>query len=255
MENPLGGMEIFVGGLTALIGFGAADFADRMIATHALTDKNAQDANGVELWADNPPTTGSYSGLFNATAVCAPMNAMRWVSGGLITIVPLTLAQWVRGPTAKSSLQMFGFGAGVRTLGKGLIDLVAVVARKSEVGQRLYDGELRANSLNGGTAADTTFPSAGLGRVPRALGAGAPKCRCGGSGVGCCSVAPQAPTQPPGQTATPPQPMTTQVTPPVPPAPPAPPTIRGLPSPAQSFAGAAAPPKARNHFLWGESSQ
>jgi hypothetical protein len=169
MENPMTGVELFVGSITGLFGFGVADAVDRMLATHALTDKNAKDANGYELYADNPPTDGDYPGLFNATAVCSPMDWKRWVFGLVGAAVPLTVAHFVSAPTGRAALQFFGFGYGIRVVGKGLIDGLSMLTIHTGTGQRLYDGEMRAGVLkanNGNNQADAlaSLPSAGLGK-------------------------------------------------------------------------------------------
>lgn len=163
------GVEIFVGSITGLFGFGVADAVDRMLATHALTDKNAKDKNGYELYADNPPSDGDYPGLFNATAVCSPMDWKRWVFGLVGAAVPLTVAHFVSAPTGRAALQFFGFGYGIRVVGKGLIDGLAMLTVHTGTGQRLYDGEMRAAVLkahNGNNQADAlaSLPSAGLGK-------------------------------------------------------------------------------------------
>jgi hypothetical protein len=169
MENPMTGVELFVGSITGLFGFGVADAVDRMLATHALTDKNAKDANGYELYADNPPTDGDYPGLFNATAVCSPMNAWRWGNAVAIPALLFGGAHFVSAPTLRSSLQFFAFGYGIRGVGKGLIDAMAALTVHTGTGQRLYDGEMRAGVLkanNGNNQADAlaSLPSAGLGK-------------------------------------------------------------------------------------------
>jgi hypothetical protein len=200
MENPLNGVEIFVGGLTGLLGFGTADVLDRFLATHALTDKNAKDAKGNELYADNVPTDGSYKGLFNATAVLAPMDWKRWGAGAAIAAVPIILANWVRAPVGRSALQFFGFGAGIRVVGKGLQDLFGMVFKTTSFGQRLYDGEMRAAALKAGDGSETSLPSSGLGYADTGCGA----CANCVTGVGACcgrSMAPvaSAPYTPPPQ--------------------------------------------------------
>lgn len=249
MENPLGGLELFVGGLTGLIGFGGADFVDRIIATHALTPKGSPDASGVQLYMDTPPTDGSYKGLYNPTAITAPMNLTRWAVGGLITVVPLGLAHYVTGPVGRSSLQMFGFGAGIRIVGKGLLDLLAMLTRKTAVGQRVYDGEMRAMALHAADGSEATLPSAGLGRT----GTG---CACGGSCVACAAKLagktgagwPSMPREV-SQQAAPPAPQL------APPAPPPPPggsvTVTQMPDRVPvSLTGT--PPRLKNPYLWGE---
>lgn len=185
MENPMTGVELFVGSITGLFGFGVADAVDRLLATHALTDKNAKDANGYELYADNPPTTGDYTGLFNATAICSPMDWKRWVFGLVGASVPLTIAHFVSAPTGRAALQFFGFGYGIRIVGKGLIDGLAALTVHTGTGQRLYDGEMRAavlKSNNGNNQADAlaSLPSAGLGATKQLA---APCKDCGPAGA------------------------------------------------------------------------
>lgn len=255
MENPMTGVEIFVGSITGLAGFGLADFVDRVLATHALTDKGTKDANGYELYADNPPTDGDYVGLFNATAICSPMDWKRWVFGLLGAAAPLGLAQLVSAPTARSALQFFGFGYGVRVVGKGVIDGVAMLTRHTGFGQRLYDGEMRAGVLkanNGNNQANdlASLPSAGLG-APKQL-AGAPCKDCGDkqqTGAGYPSMPREVAPPSSGATTAAQQAQTT---------PPSPPPAPGLtpanfnPGPLTGVPknGAAAPAK-KNPYAWG----
>jgi hypothetical protein len=272
MENPMSGTELFVGSLFGLVGFLTGDVVDRILATHPLTDKGAKDANGNELYADNPATTGDYTGLFNATAICAPMDAKRWIVGLVVPAVALGGAHFVAAPHVRAALQFFGFAYGVRIVGKGLTDLVARVVNTNPVGQRLYDGEMRAavlkaNNGNGAAAALASLPSAGLGRAPR-LGAAAPSCApCADKqqGTGYPSmpreVAPisaQAPmppvnVAPPASPATQMAPPSAPAIPPAPPAalPPPPPTANsGLTGPRDGVAGA---PRQHNRFNWGHT--
>jgi hypothetical protein len=239
MENPMTGVEIFVGSITGLLGFGLADALDRVLATHALTDKGTKDVNGIELYADNPATTGPYAGLFNATAICAPMDVTRWAAGLAMAAVPLTIAHFIGAPTGRAALQFFGFGAGVRIVGKGMTDLVALVTRTTPIGQRLYDGEMRAAALKSGGAANpalASLPSAGLGRPVVKLGAADCAPCADKAGVGYPSM-PREVAQP--STMAPHQP---QIAPPPPPPPPPaaiPPsnnsvTLRGVPMPRRA---------------------
>jgi hypothetical protein len=192
MENPLSGVELFVGGILGVAGFGIGDFTDRLLATHALTDKGVQDANGVELYADNPPTTGSYAGLYNPTAICSPMNLPRWANAVLVPGTIFVVAHFVKAPTFRAAMQFFAFGYGVRGFGKGIIDLMAVIATKYGFGQRLYDGEMRAqvlkaNSGNQQANALASLPAAGLGAVAK-CGAGCECAKCKQPGVGWPSL-------------------------------------------------------------------
>jgi hypothetical protein len=173
-ENPANGTELFIGLVTGLAGFLSADAVDRLIATHALTGTAVP-------YTDTPPTTGDYAGLYNATAICAPMNLTRWAAGLGMFALPLVGAHFLNPsehPNLKAGLQFFGFAAGMRILGKATIDLVAQVVQGSQVGQQLYDGEMRAAILaaNGGSSSATglsNLPSAGLGRPRLGIGAAA----------------------------------------------------------------------------------
>jgi len=227
-------MELVVGLFTGVLGFATADLLDRFIATHALTAKS----DGS--FADTPPADGNYPGLYNATAVLAPMDWKRWLVGGAVSGTPLVAAQFVSSKVGRSALQMFGFGSGMRVLGKGLVDLGAMLAKKYSFTQRLYDGELRAGALKAKDGSEAALPSAGLGSP----------CGCANctTGVGsCCGRlnTSSPPASPPiyAPPATPPQQPTT--TPPtntnyVPPAPPPPPP----PPPANHPAEPPSPPLA-----------
>lgn len=255
MENPLSGTELFVGGLTLLAGFLVADVNDRYWATHALTDKNAKDAAGNELYADAPPADGNYAGLFNATAVLAPYDWKRWAAGAVGTAAPFIIAAFVKAPTGRSALQFFGFGFGARFLGKALIDLVAMATKKTKYGQQFYDAEMRAASMKAGANGYplSSLPSTGLG---------APGCGCANcsTGIGACcgyvSPSSQAPSPPP-----PPPPAsgpTTQQQPMNPPPATGAPTRAFAPAlnpPAavhvDKSTGAAGVPVKKNPFNWG----
>jgi hypothetical protein len=257
MENPMTGVELFVGSVTGLGGFLIADAVDRLLATHALTDKGTKDANGNELYADSPPTTGDYAGLFNATAICAPMDAKRWIVGLLLAGAPLTLAHFVSAPTGRAALQFFGFAAGVRIVGKGLTDLVALAARNTQMGQQLYDGEMRASVLkaNSGNQAATelgSLPSAGLGRtMTQGVGkADCAPCADKAAGTGYPSNVREAPAANAGATA--PTPGGQMAPPPPPPPPPPPATIQNVSTLTGPRNGVAGAPK-RNRFNWGHT--
>jgi hypothetical protein len=201
MENPLSGTEIFVGGLTGLLGFGVADVLDRFLASHALTSLGTTSSAGWPQFADTPPTTATfmnpYANMFNAAAVIAPMGAMRWGVGLTLTAVPLIAARWVKSAAGRSALQFFGFGVGFRVVGKGLQDLFAYMFKKTSFGLRLYDGEVRAWAMKTGqlqfvpgTNDETgtlqgSLPAAGLGDVPL-VGCGA--CANCITGVGQCQI-------------------------------------------------------------------
>ena len=259
MENPLSGVELVTGGISGLFGFLAADLVDRFVATHALTTTTNKDAAGHVLYADTPPTTGTYTGLFNGTAVVAPMYVswQRWLFPGLVAVLPIWGARYVRSNTARATVQMFGVGAGIRWLGKALTDGVATLLSYTCTGQRLYDPEIRGHALRkvNGNANDpsvTGFPTTGLGRriAPAGITAGPPapqlaagvgKCgKCGKTGVGACcgaivSCCPPGPTQ--VQNPAPPVPNTVP-NPPLPPPAAGPPQVQG-------------PPRSPNPYKWG----
>jgi hypothetical protein len=223
MENPLSGGELLIGVITGSIGYITMDLADRFLATHALTAAAAagsftDGANGAQ-----------YPGLYNATAVLAPMNWQRWAAGVVGPLVPIFAATMVKAPAGRSALQMFGVGALLRTAGKGLQTLVAQFSNTTSFGNRLYDAEIRAAQLAAGTT--PTAPTSGLGRVPRQMGAG----RCGGGvkydmqGNALSNCGPPSQVQMPPMTSVPPPPP-----PPVPPPPmvtsPQPPPSGGIPT-------------------------
>jgi len=250
-RNPsqygLTGGELFVASIFGTLGFLGGDALDRFIATHALTDKGTKDANGNELYADNPPTSGSYSGLFNPTAICAPMDLGRWAAGIGVPAVMFVTASFVKAPMVRASMQFAAFGWGVRVVGKGAIDAIATLTKGMGTGQRLYDGEMRAAVLkaNNGNqqAADlASLPSAGLGRpqLGKPLGDCAP---CEQKNLGYPSMPRE--TSQNAQTQAP----TPQMTAPPPPPPPPP----AAPPPSLNMQNLTGVPKngGRNRFNWG----
>jgi hypothetical protein len=256
MENPLSGGELALGLFTGALGFGLADFTDRFLATHALTAGSAAGS-----FTDTPPTTGGamgYQGLYNGTCVVAPMNITRWAAGLGIGVTPVIIAAFVSAPAGRSALQMFGMGALLRTLGKGLTDLVSSLTNQTAVGQQLYDNEIRAQmkqvQASGGTWSGPTPPYSGLDVAVPAAGSTnttptlgrAKACGCGkaytGAGSccgGCASRAQQTTTTTQQQAGAPPPP-------PPPPPPPstgvAPPVVnQGTPAPTPPPTGQAPP--------------
>lgn len=247
-RNPINATELVIGAFTGLSGFLIADVFDRFLATHALTGTAVP-------YVDTPPTTGDYPGLYNATAICAPMDMKRWLLGSAVTIgLPLGIAYMIKSDTARTSLQLMAFGAFVRIVGKGAIDGIAKLTNTNMVGQRLYDGEMRSQVLaaNGGTfPATVQLPTAGLGK---ALGAKPPCAPCDAAKAG--AGYPSIPRETTATAATPPaqaqmQPPPAQLPPPA--AATAPPVFQtqvltGVPRRATS--GAAAP--SRRRFNWGD---
>lgn len=209
-ENPLGAGELLLGGFTGILGFVVGDGTDRFLATHALA---AGSTTGT--YVDNPATSGGaqgYQGLYNATAVLAPMNLLRWGVGLGVPLVVVLGGGMIRNPMGRSGVQMFGFVWGVRTLAKGLTDLVAMMVNSTSFGQRLYDGELRAQmkqaTNSGGTYSGPALPysgldvaagGAGLGRALNAKPCGMGKATpCGNCAKGLpCAGQEQPPAPPP----------------------------------------------------------
>ena len=194
MENPLTGVELFIGTLTGLMGFGTADVVDRLIATHALTGVTS---GTLTAYTDVPPTANpaqgtkaTYGSLFNSTAVCAPMNLERWGVGLLISGVPILIGHFVSAPVGRSSLQFFGFGALMRVAGKGLIDMVVAckATRRASVSTQ---ASARGVYANDGTAAARPWAMTGPRRTPRAGRARSAhagmqdRCGCGMRRHGC----------------------------------------------------------------------
>lgn len=177
----------------------AGDVTDRILASHALNFLNADGSNsatapatpnngsdGKPLFADVPPTTGSYTGLFNATAILAPMNATRWLVGvgAPIALYALSMAFSSKG-SARAILQLGAFGWGVRTLLKGANQAAASLFGRSQMGARLFDAEARASAAQVALASGSTTDNRGL--YPSS-GLGSARCDCPNcvAGVGAC---------------------------------------------------------------------
>ena len=250
MENAITGVEGILGTASAIVWFMVTDFVDRLLATHSLTDKGAKDAAGNELYMDTPPITGSYAGAFNPTAICAPMDATRWLVGLLaMQGVPFLVSFAVSNDLARTTIQMGVLGGTVRIVGKALIDLTAYIVMWNPVGQQLYDGEMRAQNLvAGNTTALSSLPSTGLGS---ACG----ECTACTKGVGACSGkaagagSPQGAGYPsmPRENANSPSTSTPPSEGGRPPPPPAPPPAHLSPG-GSPLAGL---PERRNPHLWG----
>jgi hypothetical protein len=234
MENPLGVAEVLVGTFTGLLGFGSSELIDRLLATHALTGT-------TQPYSDSPPTTGDYSGLYNGTAILAPMDIYRWGAGLGLAIVPIAIASQVSDPIGRSALQMFGFGALMRVGGKGLTDLAAYLTSGSLFGNQVFINEQRAQAaLPNATVQSSNLPTSGLGRLPAGVGGGhhghwlsngakvpppGSPCACGNNACGGCGgSAPRPPVRPPATSAS-----SAQAANCPPPPPPPPPQIVQLP--------------------------
>lgn len=165
MENPLGGMEIFVGLITGVIGYSAANMLDRFVVS-----RERKDDKGVVMGP-----------RWNT----APLTDDLLVRGGVgvaIAAVPLIGAHFVRTPWIRSALQLFGFGAAFHLAGKAVDDLAAYALKDTKagdkgepsLGKRLYGTELVSRN------------ALGLAGLP-GLGA-CPTCqRSDGLGGMCCN--------------------------------------------------------------------
>jgi hypothetical protein len=179
MENPLSGMELFVGFVVATLGAATAEITDRLIAGNSLTDTGQKDASGNAIFKENVPD----GGVSNTRTPSSRMGIVRWLVGIGITGVPIGIGMIPAIPPAgRSALQLFGVGAGVRTFTKGAIDGASYLLRNTSFGLRTFDAEIYTASLldpKTRAAAIATAPGtvvAGLGGVP-SLGLG-----CGGCG-------------------------------------------------------------------------
>jgi hypothetical protein len=220
MENPLGMGEVIVGGLSGLAGYASAEILDRFLATHALKDTGNKNAGGDVLYSD----PGDANGHWNSTNILAPMDLKRWAAGAALSLIPIFGAKYAPGgPKMKAFLGFYGFGALIRTVGKGATDGIAYLTRKMGTGQRLFVLEDSAQA-----ATMTSYDANPPGIAPGPTGLqGLPCGNCANckSGVGACcrggSPNTLPPAQPPGVSTTAPNaPPPLQAAPPPPPPPP-----------------------------------
>lgn len=259
-ENPMSAAEYFIGGGSMIIGGLVAEVADRYAATHALTmvakpfnpngpktattdaTQAATDPNGKIIYMDVPDSGAAtmwspYNGMKNGAAIAAPMGLKRWIVAGAVVVVPfvggIPLAKYGHYKSA-AFFNFLGFGAAVRTGVKSLGDLLAFALKGTGFGQRIYDGEARAQALKAGAGAEQYLPSTGLGRANVKGTAG-----CGTCGDGCnCGPCASKRAQAPQQQVQPPS--TQQQQPPPPPPPPQvvqPPGGQQVPVPVQPGGG------------------
>jgi len=180
----LTGGELVVGGITGVLGYVGADVLDRFLATHALAGTVTTGTQGGSL---DTPAAGQ---VYNYQAVAAPMGIKRWGAGLGVAAVPIILAGFIKGPMARSSLQFFGIGALLRTLGKGATDLMVMLTGKGATGMRLYADEISASNAAKNAAASPTaqLPSVApvaLSGIPQQVGR-----RIGGCCANCASGLP-----------------------------------------------------------------
>lgn len=163
MENPLDMSEVAVGLGMGLVGFIAADVADRMMAGRGKL--------GGTLYAEAAPIYSDYYRLGVAF---------------LLTAAPLAGAHFVNGAKHKhlrTGLQFIGFGAGIRSLGHLVTDVIASQFKSnSMIGptvQALYPHEIVSGAQSQGVAQTGAAglpehigeAARGLGAIPEGLAA------------------------------------------------------------------------------------
>jgi hypothetical protein len=187
-ENPMTGAEFIVVGITGVFGFGLGSLADRFLATHAQTDTAKTSTGGYEIYTDAPPA----GALYNSEAPLAPMNLMRWGVGLGVPIVLGVGSHFIGGPWAKTVMQGAAVGWGLRTVGKGLDDMLGSLLKKTGLGQRLYGSEIMiANAITAVAALPANpaaTPATVAGQLPAASTAGVGgTLGLSGVGVGGCA--------------------------------------------------------------------
>lgn len=133
-------MELFVGGVTGLIGYLAVSLTDRAIATRASATVKS-------------PSAPIYSDWYRLGAAVG------------FTVVPLVTAHYIRSPLWRSGLQFFGVASLLYLGGKLADDLGAKMLHDNDTGKRLFGGEIAAQDLVA-AAANTTPPAPGAGALP-----------------------------------------------------------------------------------------
>lgn len=122
MENPLTGMELFVGAVTGLVGFLATSLTDRAIATR-------------ESALVKSPSAPIYSDFYRLGAVVS------------LAAFPLIGAHFIRSPYWRSGMQFFGVAALLYLTGKVAQDLGGKLLADNDTGKRLFGGEIAAQSM------------------------------------------------------------------------------------------------------------
>ena len=186
MANPISLMDGVLGGVCGLVGFGAAEVVDRLLATHALKDTGAKDSSGNEIYVD----PGDAAGHTNPTYVIGPMwgtgQWMRLAAGLGLGVVPLAAGGMIKSSSLRSCVQFFGFGALMRTGGKALSDGIAYLTRSNApFGQRLFMAEISAQTVLNPSSAPAQLAAPAAGGVSVGLMSG---CQCTNckTGIGSC---------------------------------------------------------------------
>jgi hypothetical protein len=137
MENPLSGMELFVGAVVGLVGFLAVSLTDRALATRE-------------------------SAIVKSPS--APIYMDFWRLGAAVgfSAVPLIGAHYVRSPLARAGMQFFGVAALLYLTGKVAQDLGGKLLADNDTGKRLFGGEIAAQDMLAAAEKTKTNGTAGL---------------------------------------------------------------------------------------------
>jgi hypothetical protein len=142
-ENPLSGMELFIVGLTGLVGIVAVSLTDRALA---MRDSAVIKGTSAPIYKD-------------------------WYRLGAavgFVVVPLVGAHFIKSPTVRSAAQGFGVAALLYLGAKLFNDVAAKLLKDNDTGKKLFAGEIAAQDM-----LDAAEKKTGGGGLPQ--GAGKPK--------------------------------------------------------------------------------
>jgi hypothetical protein len=164
MENPLDMGELATGLATGLVGYVAADLVDRYLAS------------------SQPPFGGTPDGMMYAAAAPIWSNYLRLGVGLAMGALPLASAHFIDGAKhrhLRAAVQFFGFGAGLRTLGHLVDDLLAMTMKNNTSMQPLFAHEITAQGMLAGVQKTgaaglpehIVAAAYGMGAIPEGLAA------------------------------------------------------------------------------------
>ena len=169
LANPISGAgEFFMGAFGAMFGYVVAGAADRWAATHALT--------GTTGALQDQPGPGQ---IYNSESIDLPIwsSVMRLGVAAGAVVAPLVLSEMVAAGPMRAFLQVAGFAALARTVGKAAEDFIAKSLPSNKMVQQLYAPEqAAANRLSQATG--QTLPSAApntFAGMPRRMVGAAPQ--------------------------------------------------------------------------------
>jgi hypothetical protein len=214
-RNPLSNPGEIIAGLFGVgTGFVLADFADRMMATHAL--------GGTAGAYTDSPAVGQ---IYDSEAPMLPIwtSPMRMGVAALMIFAPGIASRFIPSAKLKAFLQLAAYGAGAKVGGKVLTDVIATFGSSNGspvqgFALRAYSPEVAAQArlaqvtagggtispMTGTTGQPTQQPAGffagvprgqlsapttayrNVGSAPRRRGMGDPNCGCGGT-CGQCS--------------------------------------------------------------------